>query len=352
MAKSSFLKKIKSSIKNPYATVVSDGLFTDKCTFIDTGSYTLNALLSGSIYGGVPSNTITTLYGESGVGKTYVLLSIVRHFLDNYPDSIVVHFESESALTSANFESHGIDTDRVILVPISTVEDFRDQANTVIDDYLKEYPEADDRPKMMICLDSLANLSSVKEMTDVEKGNNTLDMTRQKVVKSAFRTLTLKSGQNDIPIIMTSHMYTTMEMFSKDVVTGGKGLVYCSSTILKLTKSPVREDSEVVGNIVRVTTDKSRKTKEKQKVETLINFSTGLDRYYGILELAVDSKALEYNGRQFIVDGKKYYAKTVINEPEKFFTKEVLDKIDEYCKKKFTYGNGDIEVPTDDRQGE
>ena len=95
-----FLKDVAKEIGNEYAGLVSDGVAAgDTCGFIDTGSYVFNALVSGSIFGGVPGNKITAIAGESSTGKTFFCLGIVQHFLDSNPDAGVIYFESESALS-------------------------------------------------------------------------------------------------------------------------------------------------------------------------------------------------------------------------------------------------------------
>ena len=129
-----FLKDIIKETGNEYATLVSEGVEAgDVDSFIDTGSYTLNALLSGSINGGMPSNKITAIAGESATGKTFFALGIVKAFLDENKDAGVIYFESESALTKDLVESRGVDSTRMVVVPVATVQEFRHQSIKVID---------------------------------------------------------------------------------------------------------------------------------------------------------------------------------------------------------------------------
>lgn len=330
-----FLKDIKKSLNNPYATIASEGLFTDKRSFIDSGSYTINALVSGSIFGGVPSNSITTLAGKSSVGKTFFLLSIIKNFLSKNDKNMAFVFESESAYTSELLDSHNIPKDRILIIPVATVEDFRDQTFSVI----QSYKDSDKNFNIFLGLDSLGNLSTVKELHDVEEGKRSSDLTRPKMIKSLFRTIAIESGANDIPLVLTNHTYDSMDMYSPQVVSGGSGVLYNSSTIINLSKTKVKDGSEVVGNSVKATALKSRLTKEHMSVQSKIDFSTGLDRYYGLLDLVIEGDIIPYTGRQFVVNDKKYFKKTIYENPEKFFTEEVLNKIDEYCKTKFQYGN-------------
>ena len=339
---SDFLKDIIKETGNEYASLVADGMTAgDVDGFIDTGSYTLNALLSGSIYGGLPSNKITAIAGEAATGKTFFALGIVKHFLDKNKDAGVIYFESEGALTKDLVESRGIDSSRLVVVPVATVQEFRHQSIKVIDKYL-EHSE-DKRKPLMFVLDSLGMLSTTKEMEDTAEGKETRDMTRSQIVKSAFRVLTLKLGQANVPMIMTNHTYDVIgSMFPQKEMGGGSGLKYAASSIIYLGKKKEKDGAEVVGNIVHCKNYKSRITKENAMVDVRLTYARGLDRYYGLLDLAEESNLFKkVSTRYELPDGSKQYAKTINNEPEKYFTKEILEKIDEYTKRKFTYGTED-----------
>ena len=278
----SFLNDVVKDIGNEYASIVSDGIAAgDVSNFIDTGSYIFNALVSGSIYGGLPSNKITALAGESSTGKTFFTLSVVRHFLDTDPDAGVIYFESESAISKAMIEDRGIDSNRMIIVPVTTVQEFRTQALNVLKKY-KEQKEADRKP-MMFVLDSLGMLSTTKEVQDSAEGKETRDMTRAQVVKAIFRVLTLELGRCNVPLIVTNHTYDVVGAYvpTKEMG-GGSGLKYAASTIIFLTKSKERDSKkEIVGNIIKCEAKKSRFTQENSKVETRLFYDErGLDKYY------------------------------------------------------------------------
>ena len=244
-----FLKDVAKEIDNEYAALVSDGVSAgDTSGFIDTGSHVFNALLSGSIYGGIPGNKITALAGESSTGKTYFCLGIVQHFLESDPDSGVIYFESESALSKELIESRGIDSARMLIVPITTVQEFRTQAIRILDKYLQQ----SDRKPLMFVLDSLGMLSTTKEVEDAEAGKETRDMTRAQIVKSIFRVLTLKLGKANVPLIVTNHTYDVVGSYipTKEMG-GGSGLKYAASTIIYLSKKKEKDKTEVVGNIIK-----------------------------------------------------------------------------------------------------
>ena len=221
MMSDNFLKDIIKTTGNEYASLVSDGVEAgDVDSFIDTGSYIFNGLLSGSIYGGLPSNKITAIAGESATGKTFFLMGMVKSFLDKNPDAGVLYFESESAITKQMVIDRGIDPNRMVMIPVTTVQEFRTQAIRVLDNYL----ESSNRKPMMFVLDSLGMLSTTKEVEDTSEGKETRDMTRAQVLKAAFRVLTLKLGRAGVPLVVTNHTYDSMGLFSTKEMGGGSGL--------------------------------------------------------------------------------------------------------------------------------
>jgi len=336
----SFLNDVVKEIGNEYAGVVSEGIAAgDVSTFIDTGSYLFNALVSGSIFGGIPSNKITAIAGESSTGKTFFTLSIVRHFLDTDPDAGVIYFESESAISRDMIESRGIDSNRMVIVPVVTVQEFRQQAIKIIDKYLDQ--KKDDRKPLMFVLDSLGMLSTSKEVEDTEAGKDTRDMTRAQVVKSIFRVLTLKLGKANVPMIVTNHTYDVVGAYvPMKEMGGGSGLKYAASTIIYLSKSKEKDGTQVVGNIIKCEAKKSRFTKENAKIETKLFYDErGLDKYHGLLELGEKHGVFERVGNRYKMGESNLYPKTILADPEKYFTPEVMQALDEVAKKEFTYGS-------------
>ena len=325
---------------NEYAGLVSEGVSAGDVTdYIDSGSYVLNALVSGSIFGGFPSNKITAIAGEQATGKTFFVLGMVKSFLDSNPTGGVLYFESESALSKEMVESRGIDSKRMYIMPVTTIQEFRTQALKVIETHLKTLKK--DRPPLVMCLDSLGNLSTEKEVNDMSEGKDTRDMTRAQLIRGAFRVLTLKAGQANIPIFITNHTFDVIGSYvpMKDMG-GGAGLKYAASNIIFLGKKKIKDGTEVIGNIVKAKNYKSRLTKENKQVEVAVRYDSGLDRHYGLLDLA-----LRYNifsavsTRVELPDGSKQFGKTINENPEKFFTQEILEQIDEGAKKEFLYSS-------------
>ena len=332
-----FLDTVIKDSGNEFASIVSDGVAAGDVTdYVDTGSYIFNALCSGSIYGGIPSNKVTALAGESSTGKTFFALSVVRNFLEANPKAGVIYFETESAISKEMIESRGIDSKRMVLFPVSTIEDFRTQACRIVDKYMKE-PK---REPMMFVLDSLGMLSTSKEMEDVANDKQVRDMTKSQLIKGAFRVLTLKLGQAKIPMIVTNHTYDVIGSYvpTKEMG-GGTGLKYAASTIIYLGKKKEKDGTTLVGNIIKCEAKKSRLTKEGSKIETRLYFDDrGLDKYYGLLELGEQYGVFERKGNRVIVGNSTVYPSAILKDPEKYFTEEVMQKLEEAAKKEFSYG--------------
>ena len=331
-----FLKEIVKEIGNDYTQIASDIDETER--FIDTGSYIFNAVVSGSIFGGVSSNKITAIAGESSTGKTYFSLAIVKNFLDTNPDGYCLYFDTEAAITKGLLASRGVDQSRFVVANVVTIEEFRTKALKAVDIYLKT--DEDKRRPCMFVLDSLGMLSTEKEIRDALDDKQVRDMTKSQLVKGAFRMLTLKLGQAHIPLIVTNHTYDVIGSYvpTKEMG-GGSGLKYASSTIIHLSKKKEKDKTEVVGNLIKAKTAKSRLSKENQQVEIRLYYDErGLDRYYGLLELGELGGLWKNTAGRYEIDGKKIYAKNIYAEPEKYFTEDIMNKLDEISKKNFSYG--------------
>jgi RecA/RadA recombinase len=332
-----FLKDIVKEIGGEYTQLASDIDETE--TYVDTGSYIFNALVSGSIFGGVSGNKITAIAGESSTGKTFFSLAVVKNFLDSNPDGYCLYFDTEAAVNKSLLESRGVDLSRVVVVNVVTIEEFRQKALQAVDLYQKK-PE-DERKPCMFVLDSLGMLSTEKEINDALNDKQVRDMTKSQLVKGAFRMLTLKLGQAKIPMIVTNHTYDVIGAYvpTKEMG-GGSGLKYAASTIIHLGKKKEKDGKEVIGNIIKAKTAKSRLSKEEKVVEVRLYYDErGLDRYYGLLELGEIGGLWKNVAGRYEIDGSKIYAKQILKEPEKYFTPEVMEKLDEIARNEYSYGS-------------
>jgi len=335
----SFFNDLVKELADEDTSIASDGNASAEFGgYIDTGCYALNAVLSGSIYGGIPNNKITAFAGESATGKTFFVLGVVRSFLEQHPEGGVVYYDTEAAVTKEMMEARGIDTKRVIIAEPDTLQKFRTHALKLLDAYDKK--KEGERPPMMFVLDSLGMLSTSKEMEDSMEGKDTRDMTKAQIIKAAFRTLTLKLAKVKVPMVVTNHVYELVGSYvpTKELG-GGTGLKYAASTIAMLGKRKEKDGTEVIGNIIKVKMYKSRLSKENSQVEVLLSYQKGLDKYYGLLDIAEKHGIFKKSSTRYeLPDGSKVFGKNINEDPEKYYTEEVLKQIDEAAKKEFSYG--------------
>ena len=331
-----FLKDIVKEIGDDFTKLASDIDETE--SYVDTGSYIFNALVSGSIFGGVSGNKITAIAGESSTGKTFFSLAVVKNFLDSNPDGYCLYFDTEAAVNKPLLESRGIDLTRFVVVNVVTIEEFRNKALKAIDIYSKA-PVQERKPCMFV-LDSLGMLSTSKEINDVLNDKEVRDMTKSQLIKGTFRMLTLKLGQANVPLIVTNHTYDVIGAYvpTKEMG-GGSGLKYAASSIIYLSKKKEKDGTEVIGNLIKAKTHKSRISKENKDVTIRLYYDErGLDRYYGLLELGEIGGLWKNVAGRYEMDGKKIYAKEILKTPEKYFTEEVMQKLDKIACKEFSYG--------------
>ena len=333
---SDFFRNLVDDLKDEDTNIMGDGKGSAEYSgTVDSGSYMLNAVLSGSIFGGVPNNKITAFAGESATGKTFFVLGVAKQFLEDNPTGGIVYYDTEAAVTKQMMEERGIDTSRVIISEPDTIQKFRSHALKTIDMYEK----SPDRPPMLFILDSLGLLSTEKELADSMEGKDVRDMTKSQLVKGTFRVLTLKLAKIDVPMLVTNHVYEVIGSYmpTKEMG-GGSGLKYAASTIAYLSKKKVREGTDITGIIIKAKMFKSRLAKENAEAEVLLSYKGGLDRYYGLLEFGEKHGIFKKAGNRYEIGESKLYGKQILKDPEKYFTEDVLKKIDEAAIQEFSYG--------------
>jgi RecA/RadA recombinase len=332
---------VLSEMGNDSAQSVNLGLLGNVEEYLDSGSYTFNAALSGTIFGGFPFSRVTAFAGEEGTGKTFYVLDIIKSFFKQNPKGFVFFFESENSLDEHLFISRGIDPKRVFVIPVNTVEEFKTQALKATNKYMEKFPDKSTRPKIMYILDSLGMLSTIKEQTDSLEGKHVRDMTRAQAIRGCFRTLTLNLGSAGIPMIVTNHTYQVVGAYipTKEMG-GGGGTKYAASTILFFAKKKDRDDKtkKIRGAIITVDVKKGRLTRENSRVETRLFYDSGLDRYYGLLPLAEESGVFKKVSNKYeMPDGTTAFENAILADPEKYFTMDVLKEIDKYVQQEFRY---------------
>jgi RecA/RadA recombinase len=332
-----FLKLIKDK---DTALASEDGAEAEFGEFIDTGSYSLNAVLSGTIYGGVPDNKVIAFAGESSTGKTFLVLDICKNFLLKYKNGIVLYFDTEAAVTKKMMEERGMDTHRVIISSPEHLTAFKEKVLKAIKAY-EEQP-AKKRQPLLIVLDSLGALPTRKEIEDTMKAQDKADMgLRARQIKQIFRVIRKPAAKNHIPILVTNHTYDSQSLFPTKEISGGSGIKYASDIIAMLGKRKEKEGNEVVGNVVHVKMYKSRLSKENAQIDIMIDYRAGLLKYYGLLAIAEKHGIIKKDGKKYeLPNGEKVFGKQFRINPESCYTQDVLNAINEAVAKEFTYGGG------------
>lgn len=321
-------------------------------TYYDTGCYMLNMILSGSIFKGMPPRVVA-LAGEEATGKTYIAMSIMENFLKRDDAAVVEVFDTESTMNKKNLSSRGIDTNRVLLSEQQTVEEFSAEAYK----RLKELQAIEDDEKIpyMIVLDSLGGLSSIKKLTELEKKDDdfTKDMSKTGLLKEGMIAINKQAAIADVPVLVTNHVYVKIGAFTRPNMPppkemgGGSGLKYMASIILFLSKKPDynEETKEYDGIKIIVHAQKSRFIKPFQKVELKLSFTTGLDKYYGLLGPAVEHGVVTERsaGNKGTVitfrDGREAKKADILENPEQYFTESFLKEFDEIVAPHYCFGS-------------
>lgn len=271
----------KSSIIDETCILSGSNTFSQNLEMTSTGIPMMNVALSGELNGGFASG-VTIFAGESKRFKTLFSLLCAASYMRKYPDAVLLFYDSEFGTPQAYFDSLHIDTSRVLHTPVTTVEQLRSD----IANQLNEIKRGD---HVFIMIDSIGSLASAKEVNDAVDNKTTADMTRAKQIKSLFRIITPLLTLRDVPCFVIAHTYGTMEMFSKEVVSGGRGVMLAADSVFIVGKRTDKDDSkDVSGYHFILNVEKSRFVKEKSKIAITVSYDAGVEKYSGILDVAVD----------------------------------------------------------------
>lgn len=288
-------KLIKNSTIDMTSTLTDSKVYTKK-DVIPTPVPMINVALSGSIDGGITPG-LTMLAGPSKHFKTGFALLLASSFLRKYKDGVILFYDSEFGTPQGYFKTFGIDFDSVVHTPITDIEELKFDIMT----QMKNIERGD---KVMIIIDSIGNLASKKEVEDALEQKSVADMTRAKQLKSLFRMITPHLSLKDIPMAVINHTYKTMELYAKDVVGGGTGSYYGSDNIWILGRQQDKDGTEIQGYHFVINVEKSRYVKEKSKIPITVSFEGGINRWSGLLDVALDGGyiAKPKNGWYAVVD--------------------------------------------------
>lgn len=342
----SLLDKLHSSGAVKHAGLLSDSDFFKQVTRTPTDVPIINAALSGDLMGGLPSG-LTFFAGESKNFKTLLGLIMVKSYLKHNPDSICLFYDSEFGSTPSYFESVGIDTSRVFHVPVEHVEQLKF-------DITKRLEALDREDKIIIFIDSVGNIASKKEIDDALDNKSVADITRAKAMKSLWRIVTPALTTKDIPCVAVNHTYKTLELYSKDVMSGGTGGMYSANQVFVITKAQEKEKEDgkdvLAGYKFTINIEKSRYVKEKSKFPFTVTYNSGINKWSGLFELALEGNFITKISAQKYsrmdpdtgeVEEFSYKRKEIDN---KQFWQPILDdpRFNEFVKRKYQLGTGEL----------
>jgi RecA/RadA recombinase len=349
---------------NPYATFLNDSTLSEVDEWIDTGNYALNAIISGSLFGGIPKGRIVQFAGPSMCGKSYFILQILANA--QKMGMTVVIFDSENAINQKTAIAFGLDPSKVKYITSVTVE----QTKNAIYKFLKGVKEKGLEGKFIIAIDSLANLQSEMDLTRMEKESVSSDMgSKAKAVKSLLTTCTNMSTITKTPIIFSNHVFDNpAQMFPsiENNIACGKSCIYLPSVTVQLARKLVADDDgktldsklavaqkKYSGIVVRALTTKNRFMKQYLECEMYLSFSTGLNRYYGLLEIMKGMGVVENKGSIYYDwNGEKLGFYKAWRNNKDLWDNTLLPELESRIKKEWSYGNlkEDEEIPEEDEE--
>jgi RecA/RadA recombinase len=342
---------------NPFATYLDNNVLSRVGEWIDTGSYVLNAIISGSIRGGIPKGRVTMLAGESMTGKSLFVQKILAKAQEDGLTPVI--FDTENAIDPDGAERLGLDISKVKYVPTTSIE----QARNALFKFLTTVKEKGLEGKFIVAIDSLANLQSELEISRMSKDSTSSDMgTKARAMKTLMQTCTNLGSITQTTILCTNHVYddpTALFPSIEKNMPGGKSCVYLPSVTVQLARKPMKSDGgktvdgelavgqkKYAGIIIRALTRKNRFIKQYLEGEMYLSFSSGLDRYYGLVDLAVGVGAVIQTGATYqLEDGTKlgYYKNW--RKDTKLWEETILPKVEERIKDEWSYSNKEEDIP-------
>jgi len=345
------MDKLRKNSRLKYTSVLSESTFFKDKSLTSTPIPMMNVALSGELDGGIGAG-LTLLAGPSKHFKSSFALLLAASYMKKYPDSILLFYDSEFGTPEGYFKTYGIDLSRVLHIPIADVEELKF-------DLVNQLEAIDKKEHVVIIIDSIGNLSSKKEKDDAINEKSVADMTRAKAIKSLFRMSTPYLTMKDIPLIAVNHVYQTQEMFSRAVVSGGTGIYYSSNQIFIIGRRQEKVGTEIAGYNFIINIEKSRYVKEKSKIPISVTWEGGIQKYSGLLEVAVEggfvhkgkkgksSGYFHMNHKTGEIEEKAHYERETTNK--EFWANILTDpEFKTYIKKRFQIPMVGIQNETED----
>jgi RecA/RadA recombinase len=281
---SQLLERLRKTSTIKEASSLSDSKFFTKKDMITTSVPALNVALSGELAGGFTPG-LTLFCGPSKHFKSLFSLLLAKAYMDKYKDAVLIFYDCEFGTPESYFDSLEMDKSRILHIPIMNMEEFKF-------DVMKQLEDLKRGDRVVFVVDSLGNMSSKKEMEDAIAEKSVADMSRAKQMKSIFRMITPYLNRLDIPMIAVNHIYMEQGLYPKAIVSGGTGIYLSSDTIFIIGRQQEKDGTEVVGYNFVINVEKSRYTREKSKILINVTHERGINRYSGLLEMAMEAGAV------------------------------------------------------------
>ncbi len=352
------------SENNPHACFLNESTLSTVDKWYDTGSYVLNAIISGKIKdGGIPNGRLTMLYSESMCGKSLFVQKILANAQKQGVTPVI--FDTENAIDPDGAARLGLDISKVKYVPVFSVEQCRND----LFKFLTAVNEKQLYGKFIVAIDSLGNLQSQMEMSRLEKDSHSMDMgTRARAIRTLLLNAVQLGALTKTAIIATNHLYDNPGELHPTLIKnmpGGKSCVYLPSVGIQLSRKPVKDDAlkgetgklaalqrNYVGLILRALTAKNRFIKQYLEGEVYVSFDTGVNKYYGLLDLAVGLGIIQVNGPTYTMgDVKLGYAKSFIKDYA-FWEDKVIPLIQAKIDVEWKMGNKEDDYPIEELASE
>lgn len=338
----SLLERLKKTSTIKESDILADSKFFNQKDMIPTQIPAINIALSAKLDGGLTPG-LTVWAGPSKHFKTCFSLLMAKAYMDQYPDSVLLFYDSEFGTPQSYFKAFGIDTARVLHTPITNIEQLKFDCANQLEGITRG-------EKVIVVIDSVGNLASKKEVEDALDGKSVADMTRAKQLKSFFRIVTPHLTMKNIPMVVVNHTYQTQELYSKAVVSGGTGVYYSADNIYIIGRQQEKEGTDVIGYNFIINVEKSRYVKEKSKIPVMVSFDGGISRWSGLIDIALESGHVikpsmgwysKVDMETGEVEEKKYRIKDTFNAD---FWNSILtsDSFKSYISKSYGVSHGDI----------
>lgn len=337
------LEKLKKNamLKNKL-TFANECPILNSTEFITTKIPAINIALSGDAFGGLRPGLLL-LAAPSAHYKTLLGLLIVAAYLQTYKEAICFFFDSEFGVTLDYLKSQGVDTSRMVHIPVTNIEELKFQTKAILDNI-----ELGD--KAILFIDSIGNLASKKEEDDAADGKSVADMSRAKALKQYFRIVTPHLASKQICMVAVNHTYQEIGMFPKTIMGGGTGARYSGNHIIYVSKSQEKDGTDLLGFVFKLIIEKSRFVREKSIIPIVVEFEKGIRKWSGMFDIACELGWITSPSKGWYsvvdkqtgeIEDKKYRRADIEHNDE--FWKTMFDKgLNEDIKLRYQYQDDEV----------